>query len=162
MRGVIVALCGLLVTHVAYAEVDDPVPGGISWYCYTATNDYDLRDSSGRCFRTEEGCTRSVANREPDKIGSSTITDCRQQKNASVTTYFDVTNDEMRSWALPSTALCQGPVGGPRYQACVGVQTGRSEGASSGKVRPSSGEGRHNLELHIRTEAVQRVLTLAV
>ena len=101
------ALVGVSLAGVAHAEIDDPVPGGISWYCYTVTNDFNPRDASGSCYRTEDRCTRAVANRESDKYGSSTITECRKQSNASVVTYYDVMNDQMRSWALPSTALCQ-------------------------------------------------------
>jgi hypothetical protein len=97
----------LCIFEIQPAFADDPIPPGHGWFCYQVSNEYVASDRSGRCFRSLEDCTASREDWPDTVTATSTLTECRFQKNAAVVTYFDIMQDQRRAWPLPSSSLCE-------------------------------------------------------
>lgn len=91
----------------ASADAKSPIPFGVSWHCFQTRAKYDPSDRAAVCVRNADECD-TRRERQSDRADEMVeVGSCREQAKASVLTYFDVMQDEMRFWALPSTEECQ-------------------------------------------------------
>jgi hypothetical protein len=97
----------LLAGRDSFADDSAAIPAGAAWFCYTTTNEWNPSDRAARCVRTEAACNalRERSDESPT-IAPALVSECREQKKAAVVTYFDVMQDTVQAWALPTSDEC--------------------------------------------------------
>lgn len=96
----------LALQSAATSANPSPIPTGSGWWCYTSHDQFNVADRAGRCFRHESDCNAARGAWPDADMPTAVVSECREQKNAAVVTYYDVMHDEDMAWVMPSSDLC--------------------------------------------------------